>query len=145
MNIDKGGLQRLQCEVDRTMFSTMVYNFSDLDMSFKDHFKSRKGGTVTHVLYLNVTGSGWLVISGLNVTSQNTDYHHMLYFHGESNNKSNSVSHVDVHNYMIVCKLYLSTPRHETITDIVQLQPYSDGGKSNSYHFREFHRYVSYF
>lgn len=84
MNIDKGGLQRLQCEVDRTIFLTMVYNFTDLDMSFEDHFKSKTVSTVTHVLYLNITGSGWLVISGLNITSENTDYHHMLYFHGES-------------------------------------------------------------
>ena len=84
MNISRASLERFEFTADATEFLTLIADISRLNVSFEEHTKpDDDDSTVTHVHYLRVVGSGQLIVSGYNKTSENTDYHFVLHLQGE--------------------------------------------------------------
>ena len=81
LTVKNGSIQRLELQANTTVISAMTMDTSNQPIPYKEKFStSSSDGTLTQVYYFEVSGNATIVISGLNVTSQNTDYHIILHF-----------------------------------------------------------------
>lgn len=81
LTVKKGSLQRLEIQTNRTIFSEVLVDTYNQSVTFREMFIIHSK-TLTRVHYLSITANTTVMISGLNRTSQNTDYHLILHFTG---------------------------------------------------------------
>ena len=82
LTVKKGSLQRLEVQANKTLFPAVAVETYSQPVTFREMFNkpSKTNDTLIQVHYLNITANTTVVISGLNIISQNTDYHLILHF-----------------------------------------------------------------